>query len=62
MHGTSEGLGIQSIAHDLGKDLTLTVFADSSAAIGICNRSGIGRVRHLAEASYGSRSASEISP
>ena len=48
VHGASEGLGIQSIARDLGVETTLTLLADSSAAIGICNRSGIGRVRHLA--------------
>ena len=29
-------------------DLSLALLADSSAAIGICRRSGIGRVRHLA--------------
>ena len=48
VQGASEGLGIQSIAADLGMDLHLTLLADSSAAIGICRRSGIGRVRHLA--------------
>ena len=48
VQGASEGLGIQSIAKDMGMDLHLTLLADSSAAIGICHRSGIGRVRHLA--------------
>ena len=48
VQGASEGLGTQSIAHDLGIEATLTLWADSSAAIGICQRSGIGRVRHLA--------------
>ena len=28
--------------------MTLAVHADSSAAIGICRRAGIGKVRHLA--------------
>ena len=37
-----------SIAADLGTDVPLTVLADSSAAIGICRRTGIGKVRHLA--------------
>ena len=48
VQGASEGLGIQSIAKDLGMDLHLTLLADSPAAIGICRRSGIGRVRLLA--------------
>ena len=43
-----EGLGLVSLSHDLDLSLELQVFADSSAAIGICRRSGIGRVRHLA--------------
>jgi hypothetical protein len=32
----------------LGITLKFSIHADSSAAIGICRRSGIGRVRHLA--------------
>ena len=48
VHGASEGLGSQSIALDLGIVADLLLLADSSAAIGICQRSGIGRVRHLA--------------
>ena len=43
-----EGLGLVSLGRDLDLPLELQVFADSSAAIGICRRSGIGRVRHLA--------------
>ena len=35
-----------AVAADLGVAGTLTLLADSSAAIGICRRSGIGRVRH----------------
>ena len=48
MKGAAEGLGAQALVADLGMSLTLSVHADSSAAIGICRRSGIGRVRHLA--------------
>ena len=44
----TEGIGLQSLARDLGIDLSLQIYADSSAAIGICRRTGIGRVRHLA--------------
>jgi hypothetical protein len=50
VRGFSEALGLQSVARDLGVDLKPEVHADSSAAIGICNRSGIGKVRHLAVA------------
>ena len=39
---------MQSVAADLGIPGTLTLRADAQAAIGICRRSGIGRVRHLA--------------
>jgi hypothetical protein len=46
--GSAEALGLQSLAKDLGLEVHVRVYADSSAAIGICKRSGIGRVRHLA--------------
>jgi len=46
--GAAEGLGLVSLAADMGIEAQLTVLADSSAAIGICRRTGIGRVRHLA--------------
>ena len=46
--GVGEALGLQSFARDLGIAIEIRVHADSSAAIGICRRSGIGRVRHLA--------------
>jgi hypothetical protein len=46
--GTAEALGLQSLAADLGISIKVQIHADSSAAIGICKRSGIGKVRHLA--------------
>ena len=46
--GSAEGLGMASLAADLGLELPLEVCADSSAAIGICRRTGIGKIRHLA--------------
>jgi hypothetical protein len=46
--GAAEGLGIQSLCLDLGLEKNISLYADSSAAIGICRRSGIGKVRHLA--------------
>eukprot|EP00969_Alexandrium_andersonii_P243717 10766451-Alexandrium_andersonii.AAC.1 len=39
---------IASIALDLGFSAGLRVYADSSAAIGICRHTGIGRARRLA--------------
>ena len=46
--GPPRAWGVQSVAADLGIPGTLTLRADAQAAIGICRRSGIGRVRHLA--------------
>ena len=46
--GSAEALGLRSLGSDLGVPLDIELFADSSAAIGICRRSGIGKVRHLA--------------
>ena len=37
-----------SVAKDLGIEAGLEVLADSSAAVGICRRTGIGKARHLA--------------
>ena len=47
--GAAEDLGVMSVAADLGIDVAgMVVMADSSAAIGSCRRTGIGRLRHLA--------------
>ena len=43
----SASLGLQAVARDLGLDWGLQLRADASAAIGICRRRGLGRVRHL---------------
>jgi hypothetical protein len=48
VRGCSEALGLQSLARDLGIQAAISVCGDSSAAIGICRRAGIGKVRHLA--------------
>ena len=45
--GASIGLGLQSLAHDLQIELELEVLTDATAAIGICRRRGLGRIRHL---------------
>ena len=46
--GSAEALGLRSLAADLGVESRVKVYADSSAAIGIYRRSGIGKVRYLA--------------
>ncbi len=43
--GTS--LGFQGLMRDLGVDLKLRAWTDSSATIGICGRTGLGRLRHI---------------
>eukprot|EP00969_Alexandrium_andersonii_P267938 11840036-Alexandrium_andersonii.AAC.1 len=46
--GAAEGLGLTAIAEDLGFSAFREVCADSSAAIGICRRAGVGRARRFA--------------
>ena len=48
--GASIGLGLQSLAMDLGIFLDLEMLTDATAAIGICRRRGLGKIRHLATA------------
>ena len=47
VRGSGQGLGYQSLLADLGIAIPLRVWTDSSAAIGICNRQGLGKLRHL---------------
>ena len=49
-HSAGEALGLQAILKDLGFNLPVRVHSDAAAAIGICRRRGLGRVRHLAVA------------
>ena len=48
--GSSNSLGLVSIACDLGLKWDLVVQTDASAAVGICRRRGLGKIRHLAVA------------
>jgi hypothetical protein len=41
------GLGYQALLQDIGIDARLRVWTDSSAAIGIASRQGLGKLRHL---------------
>ena len=46
----AEGLGARSVLSDFGFPVSIEVHSDATAAIGICKRQGLGRVRHLATA------------
>jgi hypothetical protein len=48
--GLAEGLGLRSVLADFGVEVALEVLSDATAAIGMCRRLGLGRVRHLATA------------
>ena len=45
--GAANGIGLRSVARDLGIQLTLKVRSDATAALGIARRLGIGKIRHL---------------
>ena len=47
IRGAGQGLGYQALLRDVGVELPLRVWTDSSAAIGICSRQGLGKLRHL---------------
>ena len=44
---SAESMAVQAYASDLGLKLKSELYADSSAALGIAKRAGIGKVRHL---------------
>ena len=50
VRGASQALGLQSVAADLGLKWQVVVHTDSTAAIGMCRRRGLGKIRHLAVA------------
>ena len=41
-------LGQQAVLNDLGYQVPVRVWTDSSAAMGICGRQGLGKLRHIA--------------
>ena len=47
LKGSGIGLGYQSLLADLGLTIPLRVWTDSSAAIGVCSRQGLGKLRHI---------------
>ena len=47
VRGAGIGLGYISLLEDLGIKIPMRLWCDSSAAIGICSRQGLGKLRHL---------------
>ena len=47
VRGATEGIGLISLALDLAMKLDVRMHVDASAALGIIERRGVGRVRHL---------------
>ena len=45
--GASTALGLQAMAREVGYSLGTSLCVDSSAAIGISSRRGLGKVRHI---------------
>ena len=41
------GLGLQSLLRDLHLDVSVRVWTDSTATMGICGRQGLGKLRHI---------------
>ena len=47
VHATSEGLGSKAMAADFGGRMEVDVYVGASAAIGVLQRKGLGKLRHL---------------
>lgn len=51
LHGVAKGgansIGLQALAQDLGISLGIRLHTDSSAAVGMVRRRGLGKIRHL---------------
>ena len=45
--GCAEGLAIQSFCRDLGIQVKVQIWTDSEACKGICNRTGLGKIKHM---------------
>ena len=45
--GIAQGLGLQYVARDLGFQYDICIHTDATAAIGMCRRRGMGKLRHL---------------
>ena len=47
VRGSGIAVSTQSLLRDLGHELPVRVWTGSSAAIGVCTRQGLGKLRHL---------------
>ena len=47
LRGAGQGLGYQALLKDIGVAVPLRVWTDSTAAVGICSRQGLGGQRHI---------------
>eukprot|EP00959_Pyramimonas_sp_CCMP1952_P131545 2750769-Pyramimonas_sp.AAC.1 len=45
--GAARGISTESLFEEMGIEMAVTVRGDSTAAIGICSRLGVGQIRHL---------------
>ena len=45
--GATEGMGVRNVLEELGIEVDIRSHCDSSAARGVLNRQGVGKVRHL---------------
>ena len=43
----TEALGLRSLAQDLGMRVNIVMYMDASAAIGVLQRQGLGRMKHI---------------
>ena len=46
-YGSAQALGLRSLLKDMGWTVAIRVHSDATAAIGICRRKGLGKIRHL---------------
>ena len=47
LRAATEGLGVQAIGKDLGRQLGVELHMDSSAALSLVSRAGLGRAKHI---------------
>ena len=47
VRGTTEGIGIQNIARDLGQEIDVNINTGASAALAVIKRWGAGRMRNV---------------
>ena len=47
LRAATEGLGIQAIGKDLGRQVDVELYMDSSAALSLLSRKGLGKAKHI---------------